>query len=53
MATKNLKNIIAQFRTILVDFIKFVHAILPKSKRMSRDYQLNTLNSIRENCLKA
>ena len=53
IATKNLKNILAQIWTILVSnytvFIKSVHAILPKSRRMIIDYQLNKLL---ENCLK-
>ena len=53
IATRNLKNILAQIWTILVSnytvFIKFYYAILPKSRRMIIDYQLN---SLLENCLK-
>ena len=53
IATKNLKNILAQIWTIFVSnytvFIKFYHAILPKSRRMIIDYQLN---SFLENFLK-
>ena len=53
IATKNLKNIFSQIWTILGSnykvFIKFVHAILPKSRRMIIDYQLKKLL---EKCLK-
>jgi hypothetical protein len=48
-----LKNILEQISTILESnytvVIKFVYAILPKSRRMIIDYQLN---SLLENCLK-
>ena len=39
----------AIFASNSTDFIKIVHAILPKSRRMILDYQLN---SLLENCLK-